>query len=343
MTGGWMRPRFNRPSLARMAREVDARVLRFQLDFELRLSVRRQLAARGPALPTALYLETSSYCEGACADCYVPAAARRQHLELDAGLLYRLLAEAERLPLAYVCVVGGEPLDHAIVERNLRLVRDHPRTRFLICTSGEAEVDAALARELGALRNLSLLVSFEGSPETHRRVRPRGSFARARATLDAYRRASRSFCGASVTLRADNWEEVTGRDFVGQLSDAGCHFLVYAPCETSGGVPALGAEVSARAVERLTEVSAASAALIYCHPFGQLLGGRITPVPRLRSLTVDYAGNVYTARRGPSYGNVHDEGLVALIARPALQAAYRGASEPAPGPLPAPASVGAWT
>lgn len=343
MTDGWIRPRFNRPSLVRTVREVGAEVLCFQLAVELRLALLRRLAARGPRLPTALYLETSSYCEGACADCYVPAAARRQHLELDRGVLYRLLAEAGRLPLAYVCVVGGEPLDQAIVEHNLRLVRDHPRTRFLICTSGETGIDEDLARELGSLRNLSLLVSFEGSPETHGRIRPRGSYAQARASLDAYRRASRGFCGASVTLRSDNWEEVTSRSFVEQLRAAGCHFLVYAPCETRSGAPALDAEASARALERLAEASARSAALIYCHPFGQLLGDRIAPVRRLRSLTVDYAGNVYVARRGPSYGNVHDTDLASLIARPALQAAYRGVAETAARPHPGAASVGAWT
>lgn len=343
MTAGWMRPRFNGASLARMAREVEPGVLRFQLDFELRLALRRRLTGRGPTLPTALYLETSSYCEGACADCYVPAAARRQHLELDGDVLDRLLAEAEHMPLAYVCVVGGEPLDESIVERNLRLVRDHPHTRFLICTSGEAEIGAGLARELGALRNLSLLVSFEGSPETHRRIRPRGSFERARATLDAYRRASRSLCGASITLRSDNWHEVTGREFVDELVAAGCHFLVYAPCETRGGAPVLSADASDRALARLTAASASSGALVYCHPFGQVLGRRIAPVRRLRSLTVDYAGNVYTARRGTSHGNVHDADLATLIARPALQAAYRGVTASPPGPYPGPASVGAWT
>lgn len=218
-----------------MVREVDVGVLRFQLGVELRLWLKRRLSGGERVLPTALYLETSSYCPGACADCYVPAADRRQHLQLDGSTLDRLLAAAERLPIAYVCVVGGEPLDASIVERNLRLVRDHPCTRFLICTSGEPEIGPELGRALGALRNLSLLVSFEGLPSTHKSVRPLGSFEQAGAALAAYRRYSGSLCAASVTLRTGNWLEATSRGFLDRLSAAGAHYFVYAPCETRAG------------------------------------------------------------------------------------------------------------
>ena len=48
----------------------------------------------------------------------------------------------------------------------------------------------------------------------------------------------------------------------------------------------------------------------------------VAPVQRMRTLTVDYAGNVYTTRRGRSFGNVHDTGLAALLAQPALRASY---------------------
>lgn len=338
--GDWRRPRFRGPSLARMAREIDAGVLRFHLAYELRRWLRRQLAGPDAGLPTALFLETSSYCEGACADCYVPAADRRRHLQLDRATLDRLLADAGRLPLAFVCLVGGEPLDGSVVERNVQLVRDHPRTRFLICTSGEPGIGPELGRQLGALRNLSLLVSFEGLPETHQRIRPRGSFERACEAVEAYRRYGRGMCGASVTLRSDNWREATSRAFVERLVAAGCHFLSYSPCETRDGRQALDPGLYADALARLAALSTSARTLFFCHPFGQILGGRVAPVQRVRPLTVDYAGNVYTARRGPSFGNVHDAGLATVLARPALRASY---GEPAPGPTGAPlaASLGA--
>jgi MoaA/NifB/PqqE/SkfB family radical SAM enzyme len=323
-----MRPRFNRASLARMLREVDPRVLGFQLGYELRLWLRRPLPGPQRRLPTALYLETSSFCRGACADCYVPASHRRQHLQLDAATLDRLLVTAARLPLAYVCLVGGEPLDASIVEANLRLVRDHPRTRFLICTSGEPEIEPEVARELASLRNVSLLFSFDGLAPTHDGFRPRTPFRRACATLEAYCRASRNLCGASITLRSDNWRETTSRAFLGKLSDLGCHYFAYSPCETDEG-PALDPAQHAQALGRLVEFSASSGALIFTHPQGQILGRKITPAPRLYTLVVDYAGNVYTSRRGPSFGNVHDTDLGTLLSRPALQASYsRAASSP---------------
>lgn len=325
-----------------MVREVDPGVLSFQLGVELRLWLQRQLADRERVLPTALYLETSSYCPGACADCYVPAADRRQHLTLDSGTLDRLLAAAQRLPIAYVCIVGGEPLDASIVERNLRLVHDHPRTRFLICTSGEPEIGPELGMALGALRNLSLLVSFEGLPATHKSIRPRGSFEHACAAVDAYRRYSGSFCGASVTLRTDNWHEVTSGEFLEQVSAAGAHYFVYAPCETRSGGQLLTQERQALALDRLAELSASAGALVFSHPFGQILGQRIVRARRFRSLTVDYRGNVYVARRGPSFGNVHDTELTALLSRPALQSAYRQTASSPVALHPNSAAVGAW-
>jgi MoaA/NifB/PqqE/SkfB family radical SAM enzyme len=338
-----MRPRFNWPSLARTVREVDVGVLRFQLGVELRVWLRRQLANRERWLPTALYLETSSYCPAACANCYVPAADRRQHLQLDGGTLDQMLAAAERLPIAYVCIVGGEPLDASIVERNLRLVHDHPRTRFLLCTSGEPEIGPELGRTLGALRNLSLLVSFEGFSATHKSIRPRGSFEHACAALDTYRRYSGSLCGASVTLRTDNWHEATSREFVERVGAAGAHYFVYAPCESGAGVPMLSPDRQALALDRLAGLSASSEALIFSYPFGQILAGRIVPARRYRSLTVDYAGNVYIARRGPCFGNVHDTDLTTLLSRPALQSAYSQAAASPAERLPNPAPIGAWT
>ena len=329
MSRGWMRPRFNRPSLARVLREVDLRVLGFQLGYELRLRLRRPLRGPQRLFPTALYLETSSYCRGACADCYVPAVDRRQRLQLDAATLDRLLVAAERLPLGYVCIVGGEPLDASIVDANLRLVRDHPRTRFLICTSGEPGIGPELERELGALRNLSLLFSLDGLPATHDGLRPQTPFRRACAALEAYSRSSGNLCGASITLRTDNWYETTSRGFIERLSGHGCHYFAYAPCETRSG-HALSPAEHARALSRLSELSASSSALIFTHPLGQVLGQKIAPARRLHTLVVDYAGNVYTARRGPCFGNIHETDLATLLSRPALQASYsRAASSPA--------------
>lgn len=321
LTDGWLRPRFNGPSLGRLLREVDSRVLGFHIGYEMRLRLRRRLPGPRRLLPTALFLETSSYCRGACADCYVPAVDRRQHLQLDAATLDRVLVAAERMPLAYVGIVGGEPLDASIVEANLRLVRDHPRTRFLICTSGEPGIAPELERELAALRNLSLLFSFDGLPATHDRLRPRTPFREAYASLTAYGRSSGNLCGSSITLRAENWHETTSRAFIDRLRDAGCHYFAYSPCETAGR-QALAPADHARSLRRLAELSVSSDALIFVHPQGQLLGRKVVPAQRLHTLVVDYAGNVYTARRGPCFGNIHDADLITLLSQPALQAAY---------------------
>jgi len=304
-----------------MLSEIHPRVLAFHLGYELRLRFQRPLPGPRCRVPTALYLETSSHCRGACADCYIPAVDRARYLRLDDDALDRVLDAAALLPLAYVCIVGGEPLDASIVDTNLRLAREHPRTRFLICTSGEPGIGPELARDLAALPNLSLLFSFDGLEATHDAIRPRTSFERTHASLTTYRRASGNLCGASVTLRAENWLETTSRPFVERLSEAGCHYLAYAPCETGSG-PVLTLEQQSHALGRLAGISASSSALIFAQPQGQLLGEKIMPARRLYTLVVDYEGNVYTHRRGPHFGSVHDSDLITLLSQPALQATY---------------------
>src|SRR5690606_22639003 len=75
-------------------------------------------------------------------------------------------------------------------------------------------------------------------------------------------------------------------------------------------------------LERLAALTPSSRPLLFCHPFGQILGCLIAPGRLLLSQTFYYVGEVYTARRGPSLGNVQDVVLDALIARTALRATY---------------------
>ena len=306
-------------TLVRFLRELDPAVLSFNLAHEWKTRAHGQPARVGHALaPTAMYVETSSFCRDRCPDCYVPVQDRRRHVRLGDAILARLMAEARRLELSYVCLVGGEPLDEAVRDTNLRLVRDNPSIRFLICTGGRDISEPRLAVELGALRNLAVIVSIDGHGETHDRFRGKGSHAAATAGLSRLARSGRGLRGASVTLHRDSWEEATSEEFVRDLCGLGCHFLVFDACFTTERAAGLTSAEYLSSVRRLMQISERAPAWLYANPIGRLRGTRQPLARTMRPMTVDYRGNVYTTRRGPSLGNLHERDLAIMLGGSAI-------------------------
>jgi sulfatase maturation enzyme AslB (radical SAM superfamily) len=230
------------------------------------------------------------------------------------------MQQAGQLNLCYVCLVGGEPLDEQILDTNLRLIRDNPRLRFLVCTSGHPACEPSLAAKLSALRNLSMVVSVDGLATTHDRLRGTGSHAMATESLSRFSRLGGRPCGVSVTLRHENWEETTTSQFVRGLCSSGCHFLVFDPCFVADGAPGLTTHEYVRAVRRLMAISDQAPARIYANPLGELRGRNHRPGWMMHPLTVDYRGNVYASRRGRILGNISDRDLNAIVSSHASHA-----------------------
>ena len=321
-------------TIVRLLRDADTSVLAFHAAYALRQKVARAaLGARAQTVPTALYVETSSFCRGRCRDCYVPVADRRRHLRLEATELDALVRSVSGLGLDYVCIVGGEPLDEAIVDLNVRLVREHPRVRFLLCTGAAAGSGDAALDELASLANVSLVFSFDGLEPTHDRIRGRDSFRRTCAALRRYGRSGRRLVGASVMLTSDNWDECTRLAFLETLCELGCAYVVLDPC-FGAEATSLTASDYARASERLVALSSRTSATLYAYPFGPLAGPTAELRATMRTLAVDYRGDVYVSRRGRSFGNIREQGLELILQSPALQRALgdAGRSEHAGDP-----------
>ena len=300
-------------TIVRLLGEADASVLAFHAGYAVRQRLSRAaLGARARTLPTALYVETSSFCRGRCRDCYVPIDDRRRHLRLAPAELDGLVQSARALGLDYVCIVGGEPLDDAVAELNVRVVRDHPDVRFLVCTGATARSDGAALDALARLRNVSLVFSFDGLEPTHDAIRGRGSFRRTCDAILRYGGRGRRLAGASVMLSRDNWDECTRPELIGTLCQLGCAYVVLDPGFGSQATSLTAAEYAC-AIRRLVALSTRAPAAIYVYPFGRISGPSAGLRPTMRTLSVDYRGNVYASRRGRSFGNIRERDLGSIL------------------------------
>lgn len=309
--------------LAHLAAHLDPRATAFQAFYDLSRQVRRAL--RPPTarvVPTALYIETSSACRGRCRGCYIPVLDRKHPQRLGDEALRGVLRAARKLRPNYICIVGGEPLDPSIIDTNLAMIRDEPGLRFLLCTGGHGRCDPATMETLAAFPNLAVFFSIDGLATTHDRVRGRGNFDRTLQAARSYSRSGRSLSGASVTLRPENWEEVTSPAFLSLLEDLGITFVGFDPWFSEQGA-SLSSEAMTSVVLRLRAALRRSPLVCFVNPFGRLHDDGFEPEDGWLAASVDYRGNVYGSRRGQPLGNVGDLDLDQILDSDAFQRGYR--------------------
>lgn len=306
-----------------LALRLDPRVTAFHARYELSRWLRRRAGSRRSRLaPTALYLETSSFCRGRCRGCYVPVRDRKARLRLPEAQLDDALATARRLRPDWICIVGGEPLDPSILEVNLAMIRRAPELRFLLCTGSHGRCDPALMDVLASLPNLTMVFSVDGFSETHDRLHGPGSHERIQAAMRSYSESGRRICGASITLRPDNWREVTSPRFLEGLAALGCNLLSYDPWFSGPSGGALDPGQLASAITRL-RVTSDRRSVVFLNPFGRLRRDGFEPRSAMAAAAIDYRGNVYGSRRGAPLGNVATQPLGAILAGEAFQRGCR--------------------
>ncbi|MEI8254740.1 MAG: radical SAM protein [Deltaproteobacteria bacterium] len=307
---------------ARMAVSLRPRVAAFHARYELARWARGSIERDGVVVPTALYVETSSYCRGRCRGCYVPVAERTSQRTLDAPALQRIIASARRLRPDYVCLVGGEPLDGPALEINLALIEGAPDLRFFVCTGLQGRSDEGLMRRLAALTNLSVFFSVDGLATTHDRIRSRGSHARTLAAMRSYNGRGGQVCGASVTLREENREEVTAGPFVASLESAGCNVVSFDPWFSADGGESLAPDALWTSIERLRRIAQTSPSMFFVNPFGRLRSDGFDAETAMLAASIDSLGNVYGSRRGRPLGNLATEDLDTILAGDGFQRGF---------------------
>ena len=305
--------RYNKHILGKFAANMDVRVLAYNALYELYSGVITPIAHEGAVLPNTIYVETGSRCDGGCIDCYVPKEDRRDDIRLTGENLIEIVETAGRIGVNYITILGGEPFHESNADLNLRLIHDNPLMRFLVCTSARGLEDAEVMDELKKYVNFTPVFSFDGTERTNDIIRGKGSYSRSTRALKEFSESGKRMAGAIFTLRPENINEVTDPTFLESVCSNGCYFIEFGPYYTTEKMHKIAPSEYADAVYRLMQLSTDIPVIIFSNHFGQLFGTEIDLTNRLQSVNIDYRGNVYSARRGESFGNVNKRKLIDIL------------------------------
>ncbi len=187
---------------------------------------RRSAEDRGEHIPPFLIASITSKCNLHCAGCY----SRCNHATVDSEPVSQLTSdewerifdEADELGISFILLAGGEPMLRRDV---IEAAGKKQNILFPILTNGTF-IDERYFALLDKCRNLVPVMSIEGSRSVTDERRGTGIYDRLIANMDEFKRRGLIF-GASVTVTAKNFREVTSEDFLGSLSERGCKVVIF--------------------------------------------------------------------------------------------------------------------
>ncbi len=168
--------------------------------------------------PSAVSIELTHYCERRCADCYLPLELRQDSSLLHEKEVTQLVEQVANLGVKYIGLMGGETFSdqtHGVIEK----VTEHfPAVTFYLHTNGDYIAQNGIGN-LDKRHNIAYFVSTDGFQEdVHDRLRGRGSFSNVVKTFDQLNKR-RKFTAAAITVRPENYEQVTSKEFLEFLVD----------------------------------------------------------------------------------------------------------------------------
>ncbi len=163
--------------------------------------------------PSYLVLSPTQSCNLRCPGCYADSGAHTR-VSLPWEIVTRILKEKKEFwHSRFTVLSGGEPFlwqdeGKGIID----LAREHDDNFFMVYTNGTL-IDRDVAKRLAEVGNLTPCISVEGFEQKTDERRGRGIFKKIMEAFEYLREAGVPF-GISVEATKDNWEEVTGKEFL---------------------------------------------------------------------------------------------------------------------------------
>jgi len=176
----------------------------------------------GCELPAIINISPSEACNLRCRGCYATAYEKGQ--EIEPGQLEKVVAEARRLGIYFVGILGGEPL---LRKDLLPLLARHKDVAFRISTNGTV-IDDEIVAWLKRLGHVVLFFSLEGTAEDTDSWRGAGIYRRITDNMRLLAQ-ERVLFGFSALLHARNGAVVASRDFLDEMARLGNRFGLFFP------------------------------------------------------------------------------------------------------------------
>lgn len=185
-------------------------------------AVRRQHEKAGVLVPPVMIISITSRCNLACTGCYMHGRGRKP-AEMSPVVLASVVSQAADLGVSVIVIAGGEPLVRQ--EEILSIAENHPRVLFPLFTNGLL-IEDGTADRIAQCRNIVPVISFEGFRHETDLRRGHGVYDRLLAACGRLKERG-IFFGCSVTTTRENFIQVTGEEFVGQMMRSGARVFTY--------------------------------------------------------------------------------------------------------------------
>jgi MoaA/NifB/PqqE/SkfB family radical SAM enzyme len=186
-------------------------------------SVRAKWEKEGLHVPPIMIFSITNRCNLHCKGCYHQALRDISKSELSEEKLRGIIGEARDLGISFVVLAGGEPL---VRQDILGITRNFPDVIFLMFTNGLLITDEMVSR-FKAQRNIVPLISLEGYEQDTNERRGNGVYESLQEIIAKLKKQD-IFFGTSLTVTRNNFETLTNKEFVGNLTRLGCKLLLFA-------------------------------------------------------------------------------------------------------------------
>jgi MoaA/NifB/PqqE/SkfB family radical SAM enzyme len=185
--------------------------------------VRAEYKKEGIQVPPMMIISITNRCNLHCKGCYHQAIRDISRSEMSEEKLRSVIGEARDLGVSMIVLAGGEPLVRKDI---LDIIRDYPDIIFLMFTNGLMISEEMIAR-FKTLKNIVPLISLEGHASDTDERRGQGVSEHLEGLIGKLKKQD-VFFGTSLTLTRNNFETITDEQFIGDLTAAGCKFVLVA-------------------------------------------------------------------------------------------------------------------
>lgn len=197
--------------------------------FLKRLLVEKRMAKRrifydkqGIHVPPFMIASITNRCNLHCRGCYNQAQHRDTSNELSLDRLDGLISEALQLGISYILLAGGEPL---MRPEMLEVATNYKDIVFPVFTNGML-IDSKIINLLKLHKNIIPVISIEGYEKETDSRRGLGVYGHIKEVFRSLKKEN-IFFGTSITVTKDNFELVTGREFIKNIVHSGCSLLFF--------------------------------------------------------------------------------------------------------------------
>ncbi|MDR1805579.1 MAG: radical SAM protein [Clostridium sp.] len=184
-------------------------------------AVRENREKFGCNIPFTILFDPTSACNLHCKGCWSAEYGHKHSLSLDE--MRSIISQGKALGTHNYMLTGGEPLLRSA--DIFALCRENPDCSFLAYTNATL-VDDDFCRNMLRVGNLALALSIEGDQNSNDARRGEGSYQKTVRAMELLH-SHRCLFGVSVCYTSQNFEEVTGDDFLREMISKGAKFALY--------------------------------------------------------------------------------------------------------------------